>query len=211
MAQPDDRAPWQRWLDAPKADPRWEERRKFRDGFFAAIEKLTPQVLRNLAGEPFDHFRDYTRLVARGEFSPTEPARPLLWRDIASPGPADPQAVRDLREERVVKVVEQHADGLRPPARQAAGDRVRPVAEPPRRVEHARAPVRAHLRAVAHDERHERTGHSGRARHILHGRRLVSDALDSHGEPKHTAANWSAPILWSAPSGEDVRVEQRVR
>jgi hypothetical protein len=110
------------------------------------------------------------------------------------------QPVGDLREEGVVQVVEQHADRPRAPAGQAARHRVGPVAEPFRRVEHALAPVRAHLRALAHDERDERPRDAGRQGDVLHGGRLRgravaaaphrcglrTDTLDSHGERKHT-------------------------
>ncbi len=49
------------------------------------------------------------------------------------------EPVRDLGEERVVQVVEQHADGVRPAAGEAARHRVGAVAEPRGGVEHARA------------------------------------------------------------------------
>jgi hypothetical protein len=62
----------------------------------------------------------------------------------------------DLREERVVQVVEHHADRLRAAAGEAAGHRVGAVAQPRRRGEHALAALGRDLRAVAHDQRDER-------------------------------------------------------
>jgi simple sugar transport system substrate-binding protein len=93
----------------------------------------------------------------------------------------------DLGEERVVQVVEEHADGLRAPAGQAAGHRVGPVAEVGGGLQHARAAQRADLRAVVHHERHERPRDAGRAGDIVHRGMPIAD-LDSHLVPEDTGA-----------------------
>ena len=76
--------------------------------------------------------------------------------------------VGDLGEERVVQVVEEHADGVGPVAGEAAGVGVGAIAETPGGVQHQLTPLRAHLVALAHDERHQRPRDAGLARDVVH-------------------------------------------
>ena len=86
-------------------------------------------------------------------------------------------AVRDLGEERVVEIVEQHAHRVRPVRGEVARDRVRPIAEQGRRVAHPPAALVADLGAAAHDQGHERAGHPGLTRNVVHGHVAASRHL----------------------------------
>ena len=143
-------------------------------------------------------------------------------------------AARDLGEERVVEVVEQHPHRVGAVAGQAAGDRVRAVAEARGRLQHELAPAVGHLVAAAHDQGHQRARHAGLLRHVVHrhvGAPAVGGARSATRGPSppralsHRAsmalerfkitscvgALQSLACRWSAPNGRVRGGEERVR
>jgi hypothetical protein len=79
-------------------------------------------------------------------------------------------AVVDVGEERVVEIVQQHADGAGAPAGEMAGRGVAPVAELGGGVEHELATPVADVGAFVHHERHEGARNPGPAGDVLHRR-----------------------------------------
>ena len=120
-----------------------------------------------------------TKLEERVEscLLPARPAARRAEKDAVSRlGRARVDAVHDLGVERVVELVQQHADRLLPATREAPRPRVRAIAELRRRREDARAPLLAHLRALAQHQRNKGPRDAGLPRDVVH-RRLALDTL----------------------------------